>query len=354
MEYPIGVEMMPDYLAYELGRAANKLLAQMMLVKPGENVVVTADTSTDSRVTNALMTAAYTLGATPILVYCATSDKSYAEPPAPLGNTISVADVWVELSYSSIMLCKSWQKAIDYGCRYINLTGMDTTMLCNLVGKVDVNNVVKLGETLKAKMEASDKIEITSKSGTELTAYNHGRKVRHSGQLATHNGYPYMMCGQISWCPIEETINGTLVFDEAIFPPTNIGILNEPVKLTLKDGIVVSIEGGKEADIYREWFASFDDPNMYRLAHYSMGFNPGSTKATGRIVEDERIFGCMEFGIGSQGKMIMGSYWKAASHTDGVLGKPTIILDGKVLEEDGKYVDPDIVTICREMNIRGY
>ena len=52
--------------------------------------------------------------------------------------------------------------------------------------------------------------------------------------------------------------------------------------------------------------------------------------------------------------MIMGSYWKAASHTDGVLGKPTIILDGKVLEEDGKYVDPDIVTICREMNIRGY
>lgn len=41
--------MMPDYLAYELGRAANKLLAQMMLVKPGENVVVTADTSTDRR-----------------------------------------------------------------------------------------------------------------------------------------------------------------------------------------------------------------------------------------------------------------------------------------------------------------
>ncbi len=26
---------------------------------------------------------------------------------------------------------------------------------------------------------------------------------------------------------------------------------------------------------------------MFRLAHYSIGFNPGVTKPTGRIVEDE-------------------------------------------------------------------
>lgn len=40
---------------------------------------------------------------------------------------------------------------------------------------------------------------------------------------------------------------------------------------------------------------------MFRLAHYSIGFNPGVTKPTGRIVEDERLFGCIEMGIGSQG-----------------------------------------------------
>ena len=46
MEYPIGIEMTPDYLSYEVSKAAYKLVKEMMLVEPGENVVVTGDTST--------------------------------------------------------------------------------------------------------------------------------------------------------------------------------------------------------------------------------------------------------------------------------------------------------------------
>ena len=80
----------------------------------------------------------------------------------------------------------------------------------------------------------------------------------------------------------------------------------------------------------------------------------GRYEPTGRIVEDERIFGCMEFGIGSQGKMIRGSYWTAASHTDGVVSKPTIIVDGVTIEENGKYVDPQLAEICKQMGVEGY
>ena len=151
-----------------------------------------------------------------------------------------------------------------------------------------------------------------------------------------------MMCGQISWCPIEETINGKLVFDAAIFPPTDMGILSGNVELTLENGIVTKIEGGKDAERFRTWLQSFNDPNMFRLAHYSLGFNPGVKEATGRIVEDERIFGCMEFGIGSQGKMIRGSYWTAASHTDGVVCKPSMIFEGFSIFVKGKFTYADI------------
>ena len=59
MEYPIGIEMSPDYLSYEVSKAAYKLVKEMMLVEPGENVVVTGDTSTDKRVLDAIMNAAY-------------------------------------------------------------------------------------------------------------------------------------------------------------------------------------------------------------------------------------------------------------------------------------------------------
>lgn len=354
MEYPIGIEMTRDYLSYEVAKAAMTLAKDVMLIKKDENVVITADSTTDRRVVEATANAVYAIGGQPVIIYYPTSDNAYAEPIKPIGSAVAVADVWIEFAYASIMLCESFQKALDYGCRYINLTGMDVIMMTNCIGKIDYTSVVELGELLKSKLENADEVIIKDKNGTNLKAYNRGRKIRHSGQLATQKGYPIMLGGQISWCPIEETINGTLVFDEALFPPTELGLLKNPVKLTLENGVVVKIEGGQEAVLFKNWLASFNDTNMYRLAHYSLGFNPGVSKATGRIVEDERIFGCMEFGIGSQGSAIMGKYWKAASHTDGIVSKPTIITDGKVLEENGKYADEDVVKLCKKMNIKGY
>jgi leucyl aminopeptidase (aminopeptidase T) len=163
-----------------------------------------------------------------------------------------------------------------------------------------------------------------------------------------------MLGGQISWCPVEETIEGRLVFDGALWPPLSIGKLNAPVELLLKEGRVVQISGGAQAEAFRAWLDGFGDENMYRLAHYSLGFNPGVRTVTGRIVEDERVFGCMEFGIGSQGKAIMGAFWTAASHTDGTLLRPTIVLDGQVFEQDGVYVDEGARKLCKKLGVTGY
>lgn len=354
MEYPIGTEMSSDYLSYEVSKAALKLVKDVMLIKPGENVVITSDSSSDRRVAEAVTKATYAIGGNPVLIYYPTSPLAYAEPIAPIGAAVSHADVWIEFAYSSIMHCESFRKALDFGCRYLNITGMDVTMMTNCIGKINYPMVVELGETIKATMESADEIHVTDANGTDLIAYNRGRKVRHSGQLATKKGYPIMLAGQISWSPIEETINGTLVFDAALFPPTDLGMLHENIKLTFKEGVITKIEGGREAGIFRNWLEAFNDPNMYRLAHYSLGFNPAVSKATGRIVEDERIFGCMEFGIGSQGKAIMGKFWTAASHTDGIVSKPSITLDGTPFEVNGKYVNPAVEAIIKKMGVAGY
>lgn len=354
MEYPIGIEMSKDYLSFEVNRAALKLAKDVMLIEKGESVVITADSSTDRRIVEATANAVYSIGGEPVVIYYPTSVVAYTEPVKPIGNAVASADVWIEFAYISIMLCPSFQKALDNGCRYINLTGMDVIMMVNTIGRVDYAGVVELGEKLKSIIGAADEVIIRDINGTDLVAYNQGRSIRHSGQLATQKGYPIMLCGQISWCPIEETINGTLVFDVALFPPAELGILSSNIKLTLENGVVTKVEGGKDAEIFKAWLESFNDPNMYRLAHYSLGFNPGVTKATGRIVEDERIFGCIEFGIGSQGSAIKGKYWQAASHTDGVLSKPTIILDGQPLEENGRYVHPEVVKLCQKLKVPGY
>ncbi len=53
--------------------------------------------------------------------------------------------------------------------------------------------------------------------------------------------------------------------------------------------------------------------DMCRVAHWSLDYNPGMTKSTGRIVEDERVFGCVEFGVGAKGTWIGGAPWGGTS-----------------------------------------
>ncbi len=355
MEFKSGIEPTERFRSMEVMKGAFTLVRDIMLAKEGETLVVTCDSSGDRRVAEAVAEAAFTVGAKPILLYYPTPELAFAsEMPAHMAAATENADIWIEISYATVMHSQTWRNTMAKGCRYICLTGMDVSMLVNCIAGVDYDRVIELGVLFQEILGKADKIEVRNAAGTSLTAYNRGRKIRLSGGRADVKGNPVMMGGQVSWCPIEETIEGTIVFDAAVFPPAQLGVLREPIRLELKEGVVRSIAGGREADVFRAWMESFSDPNMFRLAHYSLGFNPGVTAPTGRIVEDERIFGCIEFGFGSQGKQIMGKCWSAASHTDGVTLAPTILLDGVVFEENGIYKEPRAAEICRSMRVQGY
>jgi len=148
------------------------------------------------------------------------------------------------------------------------------------------------------------------------------------------------LAGQIGWSPELETINGTIIFDGSVDPP--IGKLEEPIELTIKDGRVTEIKGGKDAEQFERWLEKFDDENMFRLAHICYGFNPGA-RLTGNILEDERVWGCTEWGLG-----YMSDYnyppdgIQAPTHTDGICLNSTVWLDDEKLLEKGSIVHPDL------------
>lgn len=84
---------------------------------------------------------------------------------------------------------------------------------------------------------------------------------------------------------------------------------------------------------------------MYRIAHISMGFNPGIPVPTGRVVEDERAFGDVDFGFGA---------WvgrPAAGHFDFTCRQVSVVANGETLQENGRYVHPVLAKICRAMNV---
>jgi len=92
---------MPEYYEYELAQAAHKLVSEMLKLKPGETIVITADTESDPRVVDATAAAAFAVGAKPMVIWTASplGVGKAADPMLPgeaLAGALSKADAWVE------------------------------------------------------------------------------------------------------------------------------------------------------------------------------------------------------------------------------------------------------------------
>jgi leucyl aminopeptidase (aminopeptidase T) len=193
-------------------------------------------------------------------------------------------------------------------------------------------------------LRKGDKMQITTLAGTDLISQIGGRPVFHNSGIISKPGEQSFLGGQVSWAPLEESINGTIVFDGSLWPPEEVGLLKAPITLEVKKGEIRDIKGGSEAKIFERWLSSFNDPKMFKIAHLSWGFNPGA-RLSGKILEDERIFGCIEIGIGSQRPRFKGTVGSAKAHTDGVMLNPTVILDDKIIEKEGKFIQEKIVKL---------
>jgi len=347
MELAIGTEPRREYLSFELARAARKAVEEVMPVKPGENVVITAVTSSDERVVEATAQAVYAVGAHPIVIWYETQGAGdLGRPPAPVAAALEAADVWFEFG-GALLYTEARNKAIEAGCRHACYGGMDVDMMVRTIGSVNNPAMGKLGEKLRELSLAATEMHITSPAGTDFRATIDKSAPPYFGERKPGHGYSQMLGGQASFPALTETINGTLVFDGTIAPTSVVGIPRTPVEMTLREGFITDFKGGPEARAYEQWLARFDNKMVYCIAHLSYGFNPGVTRLTGRVVEDERVFGCMDIGVGPTR---LGS----PVHTDGMVMNASVWADDVQLEDEGVYIHPELVDICQEMGVPGY
>ncbi len=135
------------------------------------------------------------------------------------------------------------------------------------------------------------------------------------------------------------------MFDGALTPP--VGKLDEPVTLTVEKGRIKRIDGGTEAHALERWIKSFNTTKnyeqMWHLAHISYGVNPGA-KLTGDIVEDERVWGATEWGIGNVGGHLLagGQPRPGPSHTDGICLNSSVWIDDEQILDQGSFVHPQL------------
>lgn len=346
---------MVNFMDFELAVAAQKLVKDVLKVSSGEEVVITADTSSDWGVVEATARAVAVVGGKPVVFLHQTpvGVGKAADPYLPtrsLKAVLSVADVWIEFNRNWLLYSTPYWEAMSVGrVRYICLVGMNADMMVRTIGRVNVGLLYDFQRKLAEVTRKSKHMRIKTPAGTDLEFENDpSRPVLVEGEV-TGPG-EYMLFGQVDWAPVEESINGVLVFDGSVWPPEELGLLKNPIKLYVKDGVVRRVEGGLEARIFERWLKSFNDEKMFNVAHLSYGCNPGA-KLTGNILEDERVWGVVEWGLGSQSSTFKGRLGPASSHTDGICLNPTLWGDGEKIIDNGEYVHPELRELATRLRI---
>jgi len=345
---------MSYYYEYELGKAAKILCEDLFKLKPGETFIITADTESDDRVVDATARAAFACDAKPMVIYTASplGVGKAADPMLPLESLTAAllkADAWVEFNNQWLLYSTAYDIAMKENkkLRHLCLVGMNVDMMVRNIGRVDYPNLEKFMMLVTKKTLSAKHMRITTPAGTDLEFNNEpGRKpIMELGYADTPGSH--MMAGQIGWSPNFESINGTIVFDGSLVPPI-VGILKEPVRLTIKKGAIVKIEGGKEATEYEKWLKSFNHPQMLKLAHVCYGFNPGA-RLTGDILEDERVWGGTEWGLGNVGAILVPGGISGPSHTDGICLNSSVWLDGVQIMDKGQLLDPELKKLAEKL-----
>lgn len=201
----------------------------------------------------------------------------------------------------------------------------------------DYSEIASITHRLYDFLQGRSKVHITSPLGTDLSFSIKGRKVAVDPGIIRTPGYYNLPAGECYVAPVESSANGMLIVDKS-FP----GILiKEPVALTFKKGRVVDIQGGQEARelerIIAEGEKKENGKGCRTIAELGIGTNP-SARITGNVMTDEKVMGTIHIALGHNAVAPYNGKNKAPIHLDGVMGNPTLAVDGEYLIENGHYL----------------
>lgn len=339
---------------FELGKASDILVRELFKLKEGETFVITADTESDPRVIDATARVAFAVGAKPMVIWLASplGVAKAADPMLPieaLTAALKEADAWAEFNNEWLLYSTPYDIAMKENrkLRHLCLVGMNVDMMIRCIGRVDYPTLKEFQERLAEMTRKAKHVRMTTPAGEDIEFDNDPNHPVGSELGYADTPGSYMLAGQIWWAPDLDTVNGVIVFDGSIVPP--IGLLKKPVELYIKQGKIIRIEGNKEAIEFETWLKSFDHPQMLKLAHVCYGFNPNA-RLTGNILEDERVWGCTEWGIGHMDTgFAPPNGIPAPSHSDGICLNTSVWLDDKQVLDKGKVVLTNLARLAQKL-----
>ncbi len=252
------------------------------------------------------------------------------EPPKAVSNAMKAADVVIIPTTMSLTHTDASKNACEAGARLASMPGITMSMLTKGGMVADYNQVKKESEIVAQLLSNAKEIKIKTSLGSDFTASLEGRDgVADSGIIDKSGMKGNLPGGEGFIAPVEGKSNGRLVFDGSF---ATIGMLKKPVILEIENGLVAGVEGfmNRELSQTLEKYV-----NAKNVAEIGIGTNPQAS-LIGNILEDEKVYGTVHLAFGDS--HTFGGDVKADVHLDGIITKPTIWLDDKMIIDEGKFL----------------
>ncbi len=326
---------------------------ELCQLKQGETIAIVSDLGTRREYIHAAFAAAEELGAD-IYEMCVNSIPSWTKVGVPTigqckGTLEAVCAADLIVIFHVPLFTKWLKQVMDGGTRVLMIIDAPDD-LEQLMSPPGLKAAMKHAESVYSRTKT---VRVTRDDGTDLT-YSRGEyPVMTQWGYADEKGhFDHWGGGHIHTFPNEGSANGTVVFspgDIVILPYCRYVV--DAVTLEIRDGHIVKIEGGLDAKLMRDWLedgkASDTDRDPYAVSHLGWGMNPQSlwyglalngdnperSRAAARTFPGNFLFST---GPNTQG----GGKRATRGHYDVPMRDCTVALDGTVVIDRGKLVDP--------------
>lgn len=310
-----------------LKEIAKRILVINLGVIPGEEVLVIAD---DASLTigQALYQAAQELHCEAMLILMKARELNGQEPPRTVAEAMKAANVVIAPTAKSLTHTLARIEAAKEGTRVATMPGITESMFGTGAMTANYEEVVKLTDTV-TEMLTKAKTARIEKDDCVLSLDISGRKgVPSSGVYRLVGQCGNLPSGEAYIAPMEKGSNGEMIIDGSM---GGVGKLNSPLHMVIRDGKLRQVTGDKSEKLE----ILLKNEKNATLCELGIGTNEKAI-LNGIILEDEKVYGTVHIAFGTNTSF--GGVNKAECHLDGIILKPTLYLDEKLVIKDGVFL----------------
>lgn len=297
-----------------LEATVRNILDQNVALEPGDRILVLSDDSTCELATRFATAMRAVHGHAEIHTF-ADRSRSGEEPPETAVHTLLQFDAVFCLTRHSLTHTAARRRAIDAGKLFITMPGITAQMFTSGALTADYARVERETLDMAERLTHADEVVLRTGKDCVLRIPVAGRAgIASTGVYrgkATGGNLP---SGEAYLAPLEYRASGTLHVNGSI---AGIGLLQEPVLLTIEEGRLLSASGSAGERL----LGLLGDGLGRQVAELGIGTNH-KARIIGEILEDEKAYDTAHIAFGSNDTF--GGTLAAGVHIDCVVSGPTI------------------------------